>query len=74
MQDIEFLYQSKSVLYNIIEGYPMLTELLVILVYNKKPNLQSKTVQQDDKKVAKEIFNHEEIKQINNQWTDNPFN
>lgn len=24
--------------------------------------------------MAKEIFNHDEIKQINNQWTDNPFN
>lgn len=42
MQDIEFLYQSKSVLYQILEGYPMLTEQLVIIVYNKKPNMQNK--------------------------------
>ena len=47
----------------------------MVVIYNKKPELIKKRNAQDDNgKQKKEIFNYEEIREMNTAWTECAFN
>ena len=73
-QDVEYLVQAKMVLHDLIMGNGQIRDVQLIIIFNKKPDILKKAGTQDESKNASEIFMREDIRKINNAWTECPFN
>mmetsp|Transcript_14096 Transcript_14096/g.23940 ORF Transcript_14096/g.23940 Transcript_14096/m.23940 type:complete len:200 (+) Transcript_14096:219-818(+) len=70
-EDIENLLQSKMLLHETIFGCGQLSEVILILVFNRKPENKKATTNQQESNG--ELFNRDEIRQICSSWCECPF-
>ena len=59
----------------LVDGYTQLQGIQMVVIYNKKPELiKKRNVNDDNGNKKKEIFNYEEIREMNTAWTECAFN
>ena len=58
-------------MHTLVEGYTQLQGIQIVVIFNKKPDLYKKRNANDESgNKKKEIFNYEEIREINTAWTE----
>ena len=72
-QDIEQIWRSKNILHDLIFSQEALSGIHLAIVYNKKPDTLKKQSVEDMKGTPKIVFKREEVRSINNAWTECPF-
>lgn len=66
-QDINMMLRSKEMLHQIIEGYPQIHDILLVVVYNSFTSKKTTQNLNDDGEGG-EIFIYKDIKDINSAW------
>ena len=61
------------VLHDLIMGNGQIKGVQLIIIFNKRPDILKKTSGNDESQKL-DIFNREDIRKINNAWTECPFN